>query len=48
MQSVAMSPKYLKREVAAEVVEKEREIYKAKMEGRGDRQGRSGGKRQDL
>lgn len=33
MQSVAMSPKYLKREdVAAEIVEKEREIYKAKME----------------
>ena len=33
MQSVAMSPKYLKREdVAAELVEKEREIYRAKME----------------
>ena len=33
MQSVAMSPKFLKREeVAADVVEKEREIYKAKME----------------
>ena len=33
MQSVAMSPKYLKREdVAADIVEKEREIYRAKME----------------
>lgn len=33
MQSVAMSPKYLRREeVAAELVEKEREIYRAKME----------------
>jgi elongation factor Ts len=33
MQSVAMSPKFLKREeVAADVVEKEREIYRAKME----------------
>jgi elongation factor Ts len=33
MQSVAMSPKFLRREeVAAEVVAKEREIYRAKME----------------
>lgn len=33
MQSVAMSPRFLRREeVAADVVEKEREIYKAKME----------------
>jgi len=33
MQSVAMSPKFLRREeVAAEVVEKEREIYRGKME----------------
>ena len=33
MQAVAMSPKFLKREeVAADVVAKEREIYKAKME----------------
>ncbi|MBI4350051.1 MAG: translation elongation factor Ts [Elusimicrobia bacterium] len=33
MQSVAMSPKYLRREeVPADLVEKEREIYKAKME----------------
>ncbi|OGR99004.1 MAG: translation elongation factor Ts [Elusimicrobia bacterium GWF2_62_30] len=33
MQSVAMSPKYLKREeVPADLVEKEREIYKAKMQ----------------
>ncbi|OGR68646.1 MAG: translation elongation factor Ts [Elusimicrobia bacterium GWC2_61_19] len=33
MQSVAMSPKFLKREeVAADVVAKEREIYRAKME----------------
>jgi len=33
MQSVAMSPKFLRREeVAADVVAKEREIYKAKME----------------
>lgn len=33
MQSVAMSPKYLRREdVPADIVEKEREIYRAKME----------------
>ncbi|PIU20381.1 MAG: translation elongation factor Ts [Elusimicrobia bacterium CG08_land_8_20_14_0_20_59_10] len=33
MQSVAMGPKYLRREdVPAEIVEKEREIYRAKME----------------